>query len=311
MDEVTGVVLAAGRGRRLGALGDSYVKALLPVANEPVIGHHLRLLARLGVRRVFVVVGHHADDVAASLGDGQRYGLKVHYLTQARPLGSAHALSAIRPYVTGPFLLILGDYYFVPRRPHVMVQRLARGESAVATKRESCTRLIREACAVDVGPDGLIADIVEKPMRPRTDVKGTGFYAFVPEFLDAVARTPRTALRDEYELTVAVEIFVRMGFPVYAEETVQSDTNITRPGDLLHCNLDWLDRHAVRQLVGATAVVDASTELDRAVVGDGAVVAGRNRLEQVVVFPGVDLRNVGAHERTLFTPQGRVVCDSG
>ena len=310
MRDVLGVVLTAGRGRRLGALGDAHVKALLPVANEPVLGHHLRLLASLGVRRVIIVVGHHADHVEAAIGAGDRYGLDIQYVVQPQPLGSAHAVAAIRQYVTGPILLILGDYYFVPDDPDVMLRRLAGGVSAVATKRERCRQLIREACAVEVSPEGLVTDIVEKPIQPRTDIKGTGFYAFVPEFLDAVAATPRTALRDEYELTVALQLFVRMGFRVHAEPIVTWDTNITRPDDLLRCNLEWLERHDVRQLVGARAVVDRTTELDRTVVGNDAVVRGENRLRQVVVFPGVDVSNVGARDSVLFTPEGLVACGS-
>jgi dTDP-glucose pyrophosphorylase len=182
--------------------------------------------------------------------------------------------------------------------------------SAVATKHEPCRQLIREACAVEVGADGLITDIVEKPVQPRTDVKGTGFYALMPEFLDAVAATPRTALRDEYELTVALQLFVRMGFPVHAEPIVTWDTNITRPGDLLRCNLEWLERHDVRHLVGARALVDRTTKLDRTVIGDGAVVRGENQLREVVVFPGVDVSNVGARQSVLFTPAGQVPCES-
>ena len=44
MSGVAGVILAGGRGRRMGPLGEEFPKALLPVANEPLIAHHLRLL---------------------------------------------------------------------------------------------------------------------------------------------------------------------------------------------------------------------------------------------------------------------------
>ena len=102
MDELVGVVLAAGHGRRLGSLGESYVKALLPVANEPIIAHHLRLLHSLGVRRVFIVVGHHAEQVEMALGNGERYDLALQYVQQSQALGSAHALASVRRYIQGP-----------------------------------------------------------------------------------------------------------------------------------------------------------------------------------------------------------------
>jgi dTDP-glucose pyrophosphorylase len=308
MDEPVSVVLAAGRGRRLGSLGETYVKALLPVANEPVIAHHLRLLRALGIRRVIVVVGHHAGDLEAALGDGARYGLHLTYVAQPAPLGSAHALASVRSLVQTPFLLILGDYYFVATDPAVMMHRLRRGESAIATKRETSPTLVREACAVYTGHEGIVLDIVEKPTDPRTEIKGCGFYALQPEFFDAVCRTPRTALRDEYELTVSLELFVRAGHQLFAEEIIDWDSNITRPRDLLQCNLEWLDRNRLSALVSAEAFVDPSTTVDRTVVGHSARVLGRNALSRVVVFPGTELTDAGALEHTLLTPYGAIPC---
>ncbi|HEX9941277.1 MAG TPA: sugar phosphate nucleotidyltransferase [Thermoanaerobaculia bacterium] len=308
MDEVVGVILAAGRGRRLGSLGEDYVKTLLPVANEPLIGHHLRLLGGLGVRRVLVVVGHHAAQVERALGNGERYGLEVQLVRQPAPLGSAHALAAVRSCLRTPFLLLLGDYYFVAARPETMIERLARGESAIAVKREPEPRLICEACAVETTAEGRVVAIVEKPSRPLTDLKGCGFYALVPEALDAVTRTPRTALRDEYELTVSLELFVQAGNALYAEEIIDWDYNLTRPEDLLECNLDWLDRHGMSNLVANRAFVDGQTELQRTVVGEGAAVRGVNLLKEVVVFPGTEVVARGSVERTLFTPEGSISC---
>jgi dTDP-glucose pyrophosphorylase len=308
MDEVVGVVLAAGRGRRLGALGDVYVKTLLPIANEPVIGHHLRLLHGLDVRQVVVVVGYHADQIEAAIGTGEHYGVRVQFVRQPFALGSAHALACARPFVRGPFLLLLGDYYFVPRDPDAMMRRLAKGESAVATKRERCVDLIREACSVRTTAAGRVTAIVEKPAEPQTDLKGCGFYALHPSAFDAVTRTPRSALRNEYELTDSLDLLVKARHPVYSEQVIDWDTNITRPQDLLDCNLQWLERHNMNHLVAARAFVDRTTTLEGSVVGDGATVRGRNALRQVVVFPGADMRDFGTLERSLLTREGALAC---
>ena len=308
MAELVGVILAAGRGRRLGSLGERYVKTLLPVANEPVIAHHLRLMHGLGIRRVFVVVGHHAEDVSQAVGTGEHFGLDIHYVAQPNPLGSAHALGAVRSLVRSPFLLTLGDYYFVPRDVDVMTRRLQRGDSVIATKIERCVQLIRDACGVVVDADNRVLEIVEKPVRPTTSLKGTGFYALTPDFFDAVNRTPRTALRDEYELTVSLEIFVRAGHPLYGEPLIEWDNNITRPADLLDCNLEWLDRHHVSRLVGDEASIDEATQLDQTVVGRGAVLRGAGRLKQVVVFAGAQSLHGVPLERSLLTPGGAIDC---
>ena len=303
-----GVILAAGVGSRLGPLGKKYVKALLPVANRPLIGHHLELLSDLGVQRVVIVVGHRAEFVEQAVGDGRRWGLELQLVEQSEPLGSAHALSVARAHIDGPFLLLLGDYYFVASKPETMLRRLERGQSAIAAKREPNERLIREACAIAVKGDGRVVSIVEKPAQPTTDLKGCGFYALQPEVFDAVMRTPRTALRNEYELTVTLELLLASGKPLYADEIIDWDSNVTRPEDLLSCNLEWLDRHGKSLLVADGAQVDSRTQLERAVVGEGATVRGESTLRDSVVFPGAELVSSGLVERTLVTGENPIHC---
>jgi dTDP-glucose pyrophosphorylase len=240
----------------MGTLGEQYPKALLPIGNEPVIVHQLRLLETLGVRGVWVIVGHRADDFVRAIGDGTAYGVRVEFIDQGPRLGSAHALGRARGRIRGPFILLLGDYYFVAAQPERMLQHLAAGSSAIAVKREDDTRLVREACAVDLDPSGRVLAITEKPVAPSTDAKGCGFYALQPDFFDAVGRTPRTALRDEYELTVSLACYLDAGAPLYGEEIIARDANLTRPGDVLACNLDWLAR------VGRTSLVDDEAYVD-------------------------------------------------
>ena len=55
MSGYVGAILAGGRGSRMGSLGEGYPKALLPLANEPLMAHHLRLFAELGIRKAFVL----------------------------------------------------------------------------------------------------------------------------------------------------------------------------------------------------------------------------------------------------------------
>ncbi|MFL5383824.1 MAG: nucleotidyltransferase family protein [Longimicrobiaceae bacterium] len=311
MSGLVGVILAGGRGRRMGALGDEFPKALLPVANLPLAAHHLRLLHGLGVRTVHVVLGHRGAEVAAALGDGSAHGVRIRYAEQGAPLGSAHALGCLRPHLVGPFLLTLGDYFFVAPHAARLVRRLESGASAIAAMREPDPRLLREACALEVDGEGRVLDVVEKPAAPRSDLKGCGFYALQPEVLDAVARTPRTALRDEYELTVSLELYVRAGGALYAEEVFDWDVNLTRPDDLLHCNLRWLAQERRNELVADDAEVGAGARLERAVVGGGARVAGAARLRESVVFPGARVDAGRPLRRVLVTPRHTIPCSVG
>lgn len=308
MSGYVGAILAAGRGRRMGDLGDCYPKPLLPIANEPLIVHHLHALRSLGITQIYIVVGHAAAQIISVLGDGSRYGVDIRYVEQREPLGSAHALGQLAPYLNGPFVLLLGDIYFATQDLARMLDHARSADGAVvAAKREPDQRALCEACALEVGATGRIVRIVEKPKMPASDLKGCGIYIFQPEIFDAVRRTPRTMLRDEYELTIAIEIAIQSGQPVYAE-CIDWDMNITRPQDVLRCNLAWLEREGRRDLVGADVRLAAGTRLERAVIGDQVVVTQPVALSDVVVFPGTQIAGGGLIERALVAPDRLVYC---
>lgn len=299
-----GVILAAGRGKRMGLLGQDYPKVLLPVANQPLIEHHLKLLKSLGARKVFVVVGHRATDVARAYGDGHHLGLTIHYIDQGAPRGSAHALGLLRPHVDGPFVVLLGDYFFSTSEPERLLQRMETGSAAILAKREPDARLVREACELRVVEDGQVVTIVEKPTFPIGDLKGCGFYAFGLDIFDAIARTPRTALRDEYELTVALELYLSSGGRLYAEELpIRWDSNFTTPWDVLECNMQWLRFGGLDCLIAEDATVTLDSRLEHVMVGRGAYVGTAAVVKEAVVFGGTCLDGPRAFTRVVATPQ--------
>lgn len=106
------VVLAAGRGGRLEPRTDARPKCLLPVAGRPLIHHVLASLANAGLSKAVVVLGHHGEQVEADLGNGARFGIKLHYAwNEDYSKGNASSLWRALPAVDGePFLLVMGDH---------------------------------------------------------------------------------------------------------------------------------------------------------------------------------------------------------
>jgi NDP-sugar pyrophosphorylase family protein len=302
MRDYQGVILAAGQGKRMGPLGEEYPKALLPVGDEPIIGHQLRLFGRLGIRDVYAVIGHLGSKIIDAIGDGSRYGLNIHFVEQGPALGSAFALGRAIPYLRKPFVVTLGDYYFEAPEAEALMRSLENGRSAISAKRELNRTLLREACELRVCPDGRLEQIVEKPADPSGNLKGCGFYAMQTSFLDSVARTPRTALRDEYELSISLEVHLSAGRAIYVEDIIKSDWNFTRARDVLDCNLDWLKRRGQQAFVAQDAQIDPEALLEEVVVGTGAHLNGAVRLTRSVVFPNARAEGGPVVESALVTP---------
>ncbi len=83
------LVLAAGRGERMRPLTDHTPKPLLPVGGRPMIEWHLLALAAAGVREVVINTAWLEDQFPATLGDGSRFGLTLHYSMEGRDHGGA------------------------------------------------------------------------------------------------------------------------------------------------------------------------------------------------------------------------------
>jgi N-acetyl-alpha-D-muramate 1-phosphate uridylyltransferase len=111
------LILAAGRGERMRPLTDQTPKPLLRVQGLPLIEWHLQALARDGVREVVINTAHLEDQFEPQLGDGSRWGLRIHYSMEGRDHGcaleTAGGMAKALPLLGEAFWLVAGDV-FVP-----------------------------------------------------------------------------------------------------------------------------------------------------------------------------------------------------
>ncbi|MCB9878269.1 MAG: NTP transferase domain-containing protein [Planctomycetes bacterium] len=310
-DELMGVILAAGKGTRMRPFSEHWPKPILPVLDKPLMAYQLEMMAGLGIRRVVVVIGHLGHEVVRALGDGSRFGVHIDYVEQEQMLGIAHAVSRLEPHVDRPFFLFLGDIFFVTEKLDAMVERFRQGRlgGVLACKRESNLEAIKRNFVVLTDERERVRRVVEKPRHPRTDLKGCGIYLFDLAFFDAVRRTPRTAMRDEYEITDSIQIFLDDGYPVEAAEVVKADMNVSYPADLLDLNLRLLAERGESRLVEASARVAGDAALDGCVVMPGAEVGAGARLRDCLLFPGARVPAGKVAERSIFTPDAEIRCD--
>lgn len=296
-DTPIGVILSAGKGSRLDPFNTHFPKPMLPIVNRPIIEHQIDQMKAVGIREVLIVVGHLKHHIIDHIGDGSALGVKVRYVEQHRTLGIAHAVMQLERHIDRNFLLYLGDILYVPKNLHTMMD-IAAAENAVvvlAAKQEEDREAIFKNFLVDADDRGRVKRVVEKPRYLVNDLKGCGIYHFAPDFFDAVRRTPRTALRDEYEITDSIQISIDLGQAVYVAAVVEWDLNITFPSDILVGNRFWRERLGLDNVIADTAEVHPGARLSGTVLGRGVKVTHPVRMENVVVLPDT----VVASERDL------------
>lgn len=283
-----GVILAAGRGSRMGVLAEALPKALLPVGNVPLIHRHLADLKALGVREVIIVIGHLGSQIEAALGDGAAWDLAITYVEQRERHGLAHAVGQLESQLHRPFYLVLGDICFEFDAAAQLRTAFERNHAAaaLAVRQDNDPAAVRRNFSVDADAGGRVRRVVEKPERPVTACKGCGLYLFDRRIFDAIRRTPRSQLRNEYELTDTIQVLIDDGAPVQAVPVVAWDVNITEPADLIACSIRELAQRGLPSLLGRDCRIASGATLIQTVVGDGAHVVHPIRLERCVVLPG-------------------------
>jgi glucose-1-phosphate thymidylyltransferase len=209
MIPLRGVVLAGGKGTRLGELTRVTNKHLLPVGPLPMVYYPLRKLIGAGIRDILLVSGtEHMGDFVELLGSGREHGCQLTYRVQDEAGGIAQALGLAWLFAQGcRSVVILGDnIFFDPLGPLLAQANLHPDWAWVALKR-----------VPDPGRYGVaelrgdqVIDIEEKPARPKSDYAVAGIYIYPPDVFDII-KTLRPSARNELEITDVNRRYLQQG----------------------------------------------------------------------------------------------------
>jgi NDP-sugar pyrophosphorylase family protein len=314
------VILAGGSGARLWPLTRDRPPAMLPVVNRPVVEHLLESLVSHGVESATLILHHCPYPVETRLVDGTRLGLRLGYVLERVPLGSAGSARRVAAWWEEPFVLAAGTALTTVdlskaaafHQAHqaaltLLVVPSTRHDGAVDLSPSGRVRLPASAgrgsftltglaivspSALRVLPDrsgaaDLIADLL-----PRLLHAGQPVYGHVNPGPSLVIRTigdlldaNRRALAGELPHLVVPGVEVEPGIRVCRGARVHSRARLSPPV-LVGVNA-VVDRDAVlaATVVGDDVIVDPASTIHGSVVLSRTHVGSRLRLDDVVVSP--------------------------
>ncbi len=212
---IRGIVLAGGKGTRLGELTRVTNKHLLPVGAWPMVYHPLKKIVGAGIRDVMLVSGtDHMGDFVELLGSGRDHQCSLTYRVQDEAGGIAQALGLAETFAAGHrALVILGDNIFQATVTSILDEANQHPDWAwVGLKK-----------VPDPGRYGVaelkgkqVVGIEEKPKQPKSDYAVIGVYIYPPDVFEAI-KILRPSARGELEITDVNNWYLkqgRMGFSI-------------------------------------------------------------------------------------------------
>lgn len=177
------IILVGGLGTRLRPLTCGTPKALVPVLDRPFIEHVLLWLKRHGVEEAVLTLSHLAPAIHETLGNGSRLGIKVSYVQEPSPLGTAGAVRNAGGLVDETFLVLNGDIYTELDLGAMLGLHKATG--SVATIALTAVENPSAYGLVETLPGGRIARFLEKPSPQEitTNLVNAGTYVLEPQVL--------------------------------------------------------------------------------------------------------------------------------
>ncbi|HVA36905.1 MAG TPA: NDP-sugar synthase [Candidatus Dormibacteraeota bacterium] len=291
------IVLVGGEGTRLRPLTYSVPKPMVPLLGRPFMEHLLLRLRDAGITEVVLPACYLPEAIERHFGSGEKLGMRLHYVIEDEPLGTAGALKNVERFITGPFFVFNGDILTSLDLEAMMAFHRRRG--GIGTLHLIPVEDPTAFGCVERDAEGRITRFVEKPKPEEvtTNYVNAGTYLLEREVLDRIPGGRNVSIeRETFPQLIAGE----RALDAYATEDYWID--IGKPENYLKANLDILrgtmplrtvgPSHAV--LVKLPSFAGAGTHVDpRADVGPDVVlgracrVAAGARIRESVLWDGV------------------------
>ena len=204
-----GVILAGGLGTRLYPLTKVTSKHLLPVGNEPMVFHSIKLLIETGITDILIITSPiHIGDFVSVLGSGKDFGCEFTYRVQEEAKGIAHALESAEGFAAGSSIVVLlADNIFESSIQQVVSDYKIQKTGARVLLKEVDDP---ERFGVASLNGNRIDSIEEKPTQPKSNYAVVGVYCYDSTVFEII-RTIEPSSRGEYEITSVNNEYIDRG----------------------------------------------------------------------------------------------------
>lgn len=305
------IVLVGGEGTRLRPLTFGTPKPMVPIMNVPFLARTLERLYDAGIRDVILPAGYMPEAITDYFGDGSNLGMKITYVIEDEPLGTAGAIKNVEQYIHGTFFVLNGDVLTsLDLQAMIDYHKQKGGLGALhLIKVEDPSAF---GCVVH-DENGRISQFVEKPPKgtePTNEVNA-GTYLLEKAVLDLIPPGRNVSIERE-----TFPKLLAGGGELYAYTTADYWIDLGRPEHYLSAHRDILSGAMPLKLergangaiyVGEGVHIDPSAKVGpNVVLGDGCTVGANARLSDCVLWDAVTVEAGASIEDAIVASGTRV-----
>lgn len=274
------VILSAGASTRFYPLSEGMPKPMVCLLGQPILAHTIQALAKMGVKNIILVTGQDPS-IKDYFGNGEKFGVKITYVLQEKPLGMADALLRAKKLIKEDFFLLHGHHLDIGDFVLPMVEKKRTADTVLLSEeREN----FWEYGVVELKAEKVSA-LVEKPLKSKEASKPcvVGIYLLTEDFISFLEK----AAPSHYQLETGLDKWAKTK-NVVAVKAQNKALSLKYSWDLLKIKNYLLEKAAHRIsrgakigkgviLVGKMVIEDEATILENAVI-KGPVYLGKNVL---------------------------------